>query len=99
MNVIWTRKVIPEFVHTFLLSAKYSCPTISPLKTGWRHVGVQKFCAQLLRMCTVQGDQLSSKWVKTQPVFLSLSLVSGVGLSPAGVRVLFLNLLKLATEG
>lgn len=39
MNVIWTRKIIPEFVHIFLLSVKHSRCTTPPLKTSWKHVG------------------------------------------------------------
>lgn len=38
------------------------------------------------------------KGVKTQPVLLSASLASGMGLSPTGVRVLFPKLIKLARE-
>lgn len=52
MNVIWTRNIIPEFVHIFLLSVKYSRRTTPPLKTGWKHVGAPGTGM----LCTVAQD-------------------------------------------
>jgi len=52
MNVIWTRKIILEFAHIFLLSVKHSHPTTPPMKTSWRYVGA----LGTGMLCTVAQD-------------------------------------------
>lgn len=72
MNIIRTRKIIPEFVCIFLHSVKHSRPTTPPVKTSWRHVGALGTGI----LCTVAQDVYYTK--RTVEGWKGLSLCSSL---------------------